>query len=220
MRRVIAPSWHPAAVLLTVQLVGVVVFPFLEETVGQAALQLFGLVILAIAVRAVQASPAITGISIGLGVPIVVLVVLQALDPSNTAYQLWVSVLLAAFYAYTSYALIRYLVSERTVTADTLLAAGATFTVVAWAFAYVFAAVQIVWPGAFSPAAGGGPQDWFALLFLSFTNLTSVGLSDIVPVLGHSRSLVMVEQVAGVLYIALVVARLVGLTVARAANRG
>jgi hypothetical protein len=30
MRRVIAPSWHPAAVLLTVQLVSVVVFPFLE----------------------------------------------------------------------------------------------------------------------------------------------------------------------------------------------
>jgi Ion channel len=53
----------------------------------------------------------------------------------------------------------------------------------------------------------------------SFTNLTSVGLSDIVPVLPHARSLVMVEQVAGVLYVALVVARLVGLTVARPENR-
>jgi hypothetical protein len=57
------------------------------------------------------------------------------------------------------------------------------------------------------------------MLFLSFTNLTSVGLSDILPVLGHARSLVMIEQVAGVLYVALVVARLVGLTVARQANR-
>ena len=36
--------------------------------------------------------------------------------------------------------------------------------------------------------------------------------------LGHARSLVMVEQVAGVLYVALVVARLVGLTVARQAE--
>ena len=39
------------------------------------------------------------------------------------------------------------------------------------------------------------------------------------PVLPHARSLVMVEQVAGVLYVALVVARLVGLTVARARNQ-
>jgi hypothetical protein len=45
-----------------------------------------------------------------------------------------------------------------------------------------------------------------------------VGLSDVTPVLAHARSLVMVEQVAGVLYVALVVARLVGLTVARSAR--
>ena len=38
-----------------------------------------------------------------------------------------------------------------------------------------------------------------------------MGLSDIYPVLDHTRSLVMVEQVAGVFYVALVVARLVGL---------
>ena len=35
---------------------------------------------------------------------------------------------------------------------------------------------------------------------------------------GHARSLVIVQQVAGVLYIALVVARLVGLTVVRQAR--
>ncbi len=215
MRRVIAPSWHPAAVLLGVQLVGVVVFPFLEQSAGQSALQLFGLVILAIAVRAVQASPAITEISIGLGAPIIALVVLEVLDPTNTTYEFCASVLLAAFYAYTSYALIRYLLLERTVTADTLLTAGATFTVVAWAFAYVYAAVQILWPGAFTPGAGGEPQTWFGLLFLSFTNLTSVGLSDIVPTLSYARSFVMLEQLAGVMYVAFVISRVVGLTLVR-----
>jgi hypothetical protein len=45
--------------------------------------------------------------------------------------------------------------------------------------------------------------------------MTSVGLSDVVPVGEHARSLVMVEQLAGVLYVALVIARLVGLTVTR-----
>ena len=41
-------------------------------------------------------------------------------------------------------------------------------------------------------------------------------LSDILPALGQARSLVIVEQVAGVMYVALVVSRLVGLTVVRA----
>ncbi len=39
-----------------------------------------------------------------------------------------------------------------------------------------------------------------------------MGLSDVYPVLDHARSLVMVEQVAGVLYVALVITRFVGLT--------
>jgi hypothetical protein len=45
--------------------------------------------------------------------------------------------------------------------------------------------------------------------------LTSVGLSDITPILPNARSFVMIEQVSGVMYVALVVARLVGLTIAR-----
>ena len=53
------------------------------------------------------------------------------------------------------------------------------------------------------------------LLFLSFTTLSSTGLSDVVPIRPFARSLVMLEQLAGVAYIAMVVSRLVGLTVAR-----
>jgi hypothetical protein len=102
------------------------------------------------------------------------------------------------------------------VTPDELWATGATFTVVAWAFAYVFMVVQVIWPGSFVDGTGStGPHTWFELLFLSFTNLTSVGLSDIVPVLPQSRSWVMIEQVAGLLYVALAISRVIGLTIAR-----
>ena len=53
------------------------------------------------------------------------------------------------------------------------------------------------------------------LLFLSFSVLSSVGLSDIVPIRPEARALVMLESFAGVMYIALVVSRLIGLTVTR-----
>ena len=84
----------------------------------------------------------------------------------------------APFYFYVSYAMIRYLFHDDWVTRDELFATGAAFTVVAWAFAYLYAAAQVIWPGSFV-GANGVEQPWFNLLFLSFTNLTSVGLSDV-----------------------------------------
>ncbi|HET8603622.1 MAG TPA: ion channel [Marmoricola sp.] len=57
------------------------------------------------------------------------------------------------------------------------------------------------------------------MLFLSFTTLSNTGLSDIAPTLGHARSLAIVEEVTGVFYIGLVIARLVGLTVQSRSSR-
>ena len=62
-------------------------------------------------------------------------------------------------------------------------------------------------------------RTWVELLFLSVTTLSSTGLSDIVPITPHARSAVMLEQIAGMLYLALVVSRMVALTTLRIANR-
>ena len=59
------------------------------------------------------------------------------------------------------------------------------------------------------------PRTWMELLFLSFTNLSSTGLSDVIPITGQARSVVMFEQLAGLGYVALFVSRLVGLTIVR-----
>jgi hypothetical protein len=208
---------HPSAVLLAVQLLGVVVYPFIvESSTGRSVLSLFSLVVLVLAVRAVRATPAWNWAWGLLGVPAVALTVLEALSPTNEAILLWSSVFHAAFYFYTSYGLIRYMFKDRLVTPDELFATGATFTVVAWGFAYLFVAAQIIWPGSFTAAVEpGAPRTWVELLFLSFTTLTSTGLSDVVPVTPHARSLVMIEQVGGLMYVALVVSRIVGLTLYR-----
>ena len=212
---------HPSAVLLGAQLLGVIVYPFMDESpLGRAALSTFALIVLFLAVRAVQATPALTWIAVGLGVPIAVLTLFEVADPLNSQVILASSVLHAIFYFYTTVALLRYMFRDRFVTPDELWATGATFTVVAWAFAYTFMSVQVIWPGSFIAATGGaGSRTWFELLFLSFTNLTSVGLSDIVPILPQARSFVMIEQVAGLLYVALVISRIVGLTLARDRRR-
>ena len=210
---------HPSGVLLIGQLLVVIAYPFLDGTTpGRAILGVVQMVLVFTAVVAVRRTPALSWVALVFGVPSMVFAVLEAVEPDTSWIVLCSAAVHVPFYFFVSYAMIKYLFHDDRVTRDELFATGAAFTVVAWAFAYLYAGAQVIWPGSFV-GASGSDQSWFNLLFLSFTTLTSVGLSDVLPIGGHARSLVIVEQVAGVLYVALVVARLVGLTVARAANR-
>lgn len=207
---------HPSGVLLLAQLAAILLYPFFgDNTAGRLVIGVVGLAILTVAVWAVRRSPALTWVAVLFGGPAMVLTVVEALVPHHRGIAVASAAFHAPFYLYVSWAMIAYLFSDRRVTRDELLAVGAAFTVVAWAFAYVFSGVQAVWPGSFAGAGGGDTRTWFELLFSSFANLTGVGLSDVIPVLPHARSVVMVEQVSGVMYVALVISRLVGLTTAR-----
>jgi hypothetical protein len=154
-------------------------------------------------------------VSICLGIPAVVLSLIDAMRPTEAIVPIS-GVFHAAFYFYAAYSLLRYMLADHDVSVDELYATGATFTLVAWGFAYVFVVVQALDPGSFT-AAVNPQQDrsWMELLFLSFTTLSSTGLSDIVPIKSWGRSVVMLEQLAGLGYVAMVVSRLVGLTVAK-----
>jgi hypothetical protein len=207
---------NPSAVLLLVQLAGVLLYPFMEGTSqGRAGFAVLGIVVLALAVLTVRRSPSFTWISIALAVPAVALLLAQIFS-SQPALVPWSSGFEAALYFYAAIGLIRYMFADHVVTTDELFAVGATFTLVAWGFAYVFVLVQYVAPGSYIAALHpASPRTWMELLFLSFTTLTSTGLSDVVPVKPFARSVLMIEQLAGVLYIAMVITRLVGLASTR-----
>ncbi len=122
----------------------------------------------------------------------------------------------AVFYFWAASNLMAYMLADSHVTRDELYAVGATFTLLAWAFAYVFLVLQTLQPGCFIAAVNPEAQrTWLELLFLSFTNLSSTGLSDVIPITPPARSVVMIQQLAGLGYVALFVSRLVGLTLAR-----
>jgi hypothetical protein len=212
VNRIRAVREHPSAILLAGQLAAVLAYPFFgDSTLGRALLGGVGTVLILVALYAVRRTPALAWVALILGVPALVFNVLEVVWPDSEAILLVSALLHAPFYFYVSYGMIRYLFHDDKVTRDELFATGAAFTVVAWGFAYVYAAAQVLWPGSFAATGGDDQCTWFELLYLSFTTLTSVGLSDVTPVQDHARSLVMIEQVAGVLYVALVVARLVGL---------
>ena len=206
---------HPSAMLLGAQLLQVLAWPFLGGSkVGGAFLGVIGMLAVGSAVLAVRRTPHVSRVVFFLGAPTIVFTLLEAIFPTTDPIVLVSGLLHAPFYFYVSYAMLRYLLHDDVVTTDEYFATGAAFTVVAWGFAYLFVVTQVVWPDSFSNAEGFR-FTWFELLYLSFSTLTSVGLSDIVAVGEQARSVVMVEMMVGVFYIAMVVARMVGLTMMR-----
>lgn len=204
----------PSAGLLVVQLAGFLLYPWMESSPRSRALfGVFGLLVLGLALRVVRRSPWLTWLGILLALPVVVLSVITAVAP-HPELTVASAALETVFYLYATGSLIAYMLQDREASTDDLFAAGATFTLLAWAFAYAFVVCQAMLPGSFtSPIAPQDPRSWMELLFFSVMVLSSVGLSDILPVTPMARSLVMLEGVAGVMYIALVVSRLIGLAV-------
>ena len=210
---------EPSAILLVAQLAGVLLYPFMESSdAGRALFSLFGVAVLGLVLLAVQRSPAHTWVGVLLGLPATCLLLIQAVtgDDALLAYS---SAFEAVLYLYAAGALIAYMLADHEITRDELFAVGATFTLIAWAFAYAYTVCQAIEPGSFTAAVDPGDErSWMELLFLSFTTLSSTGLGDVIPVQPFARALVMIEQLAGLAYIAMLVSRLVGLTVLRRPN--
>jgi hypothetical protein len=212
---------HPSAVLFAVQIIGVVAYPAMSTSgVGRAAFNVFGLLVALLALWAVRYSPGLTWVGVLLALPASVLLIAQAAaDLPELAG--WSSGFEAALYFYAAGCMLAYMLADHEITPDELWAVGATFTLVAWGFAHVYVVCQAVQPMSFI-AAVHPAQDrtWVELLFLSFTTLSSTGLSDVVPVRQTARALVMLEQVAGLAYVVMFVSRVVGLTIAQRRKDG
>jgi Ion channel len=208
---------EPSAVLFAAQLAALLAYPVMENrAAGRAVFSLLGIAFLGLVVLAVRSAPTWTWLGILLALPASVLLLVQAVTGSDELLP-WSSAFEAVLYLYAAAGLLAYMLADHEISRDELFAVGATFTLVAWGFAYIFVVCQAVAPDSFTAAVRPNQdRTWVELLFLSFTNLSSTGLSDVVPIRPFARGIVMLEQVAGVAYVAMVVSRLVGLTVARA----
>ncbi len=211
---------HPSAFLLAAQLLSLVLYPTMDESEsGRVLFGLVGVVVVSLALWVVKRSPAENWIAWLLAVPGVGITVLS-IALGRQELLVLSSLFVSCLYFYSAGSLIAYMLHDHEVTTDELFAAGATFTLIAWAFAYAFFVCQAWYPGSFTALNNpDSPRTWMELLFLSFTNLSGVGIGDILPIRAPARVLVMLEQFAGVGYIAAIVSRLIGLTIVRTRER-
>jgi Ion channel len=203
---------HPCGWLLAAQLLAVCLYPFMESSgAGRTAFLIFGNGVLALALWVVNRNPTVNWVGWLLALPAAGLSIASSLGGWETLTMVS-HILEAAVYFYAAVGLIYYMLADQRVTLDEFLAAGATFTLLAWAFAFAFSVCQQFSPGSFTAAQNPTDQrTWMELLFLSFSTLSSVGLSDVAPIKPGSRALVMLEMFCGVMYIAIVVSRLIAL---------
>src|SRR3954454_20533271 len=159
---------QPSAILFAVQLGGLLVYPFMQgNDVRRSLFSVFGIGVLGLVLLAVRSSPALTWVGVALGAPATVLLLIQAITISDDLLP-WSSAFEAVLYFYAAGALISYMVADHEITRDELYAVGATFTLVAWAFAYAFIVCQAIAPHSFTAAVNpAADRSWMEFLFLS-----------------------------------------------------
>ena len=213
LRLMLQTGRHPSAILLLVQLAGMLLYPFIENThAGLVVFNAFGVIVLCITTYMVRRTPGMAWISASIALPTILLLVLQRVFHLPQLLP-WSSALEAVFYFYAAASLIAYMMEDRRATSDELFAAGATFTLLAWAFTHLFILIQAVQPGSFAAAFNAdAPRTWTELNYLSFALLSSTGIGDVIPLTVHARALASVEMFVGLMYLATVVARLIGFT--------
>lgn len=116
--------------------------------------------------------------------------------------------------AAAAFLVFRLVLAQRRVTGDTLFGALAGYLALGVMFAGVFTVIARGDPAAFDPPQPviDGQSD---LYYFSFVTLTSLGYGDISPSANLTRILTPIEAVLGVVILAALVGRIVGLLVAQ-----
>ncbi len=132
-----------------------------------------------------------------------------------------------AFLAYVIFEVFRYIFTSPRVTRDVVFASLCIYLLFGLMWSQAFAVDIELDPGAFIYTLGDGGTETTirelkkpgTLMYFSFATLTTLGYGDIVPRSEVSRMLTTVEAVTAQLYVAVLIARLVGLHIAGPADQ-
>ena len=117
----------------------------------------------------------------------------------------------ALFYVASLAHLLRYVLGPESMNEDKLFGAAAAYLMLGMTWSYCYGIVQYFYPWSF--AVHGSPVfmlPLFDTVYFSFTVLTSTGFGDIAALTPQARSLANLESICGILFVAILVARLVG----------
>jgi|LULJ01.1.fsa_nt_gb hypothetical protein len=201
----------PSAWLLAVQLMMLFTAPLTHQIFNHHAFAWFlGTLALLMVAQIIRVTAIYTVIGMLCVIPALVLSLAVMLGADSPNILITAHLFEAAAYLCAAYGLTRYMFDDRYLTRDELFAVASVFTLLVWAFAFMYSACQLWDVNSFN-LDNGQARSWVDLIFISFSVQTGTGLSDIVPQSDMARVLVSLQMFGAVMYLALIVSRLIAL---------
>jgi hypothetical protein len=211
--------------LLCALLALMVILPFLPVSPYQLPIVsvLFSALLIA-SVYAVSQHPRVLVAGLALATPTLVLewltnvhnpLPLRVIDHSSSI----------VFLSFVIAVLLTRILRQQDVTTDTIYGGICVYLLAGVAWAYGYDLIETVLPGSFRFGEGPLPEGFSQLaqversrrfLFFSFVTLTTLGYGDITPVTHQARAIAILEAVVGPLFLAIFIARLVGMHMVQA----
>lgn len=143
---------------------------------------------------------------------IIFLVMLIKANHFNMKYELIDLILSFLFYCAVAIMIVTIVLEKEEITRDLIFGALCAYLLIGVAYSMLYELIEFIAPGSF---LYGTSQDFglvrnYDLMYFSFTTLSTVGFGDITAVNPYSRAVVILEEVTGIFYLAVLVARLVG----------
>ena len=202
---------HRYGVLFYSLLLSMAVAPLLKPLgFGGDAMQFFLAANLVAAVLAVGDGAARRAALVALGIALAARLAAGLLDEhalSSASLAVWSILALVAIAG-----ALRFALRGKDIGAEQVYAALSTYLLAGFFFGLLYSVLEQSWPGSLTvggtPVSGELPVP--TAIYFSFVTIASLGYGDVLPVSDPARGIAIAEVVGGQLYLAVLVARLVG----------
>jgi len=116
-----------------------------------------------------------------------------------------------AFILFVTWVILRYIMTEREVTTDTVYGAVCAYILIGLVFAIAYGLLEMLEPGSFRGITMADPQLSWDFTYFSLVTMTTLGYGDITPVHEMARSMATLQAITGQFYVAVLVARIVAI---------
>jgi voltage-gated potassium channel Kch len=189
--------------------------PFLASTLRLRLLYyLFLTVVLLASLFAVRTHRIQTLIALILAIPMVCLVWLAYAHP----WPVWIlsaNLISLLFLTTITVSILHFVFTTREVTQHVIFGAVSAYLLMGITWSILYALLEHFSPGAFSSAPAPADAQPGYFIYFSFVTLTTLGYGDITPITPKAQALVIGEAIVGQIYMAVLMAWLVGLYVSR-----
>ena len=122
------------------------------------------------------------------------------------------------FYGFMIISVLSFVFREKNITANVMYGVIVVYLFIGVMWAFIYSLTESIHPGSFSIAEGQINVGKSLFVYYSFVTLTTLGYGDITPLTAPANSISILEAITGQLFLAILIARLVGIHIAQSMN--